>query len=49
MHFLFLLVIIVLLIILLSRTNSKNNYADLKNSIDRLNDKITNLTVVLKI
>jgi len=45
MHFLLLLVIIVLLIILLSRSNSKNNYADLKNSIDRLNDKITNLTI----
>ena len=34
-----------MLIILLSRTSSKNNYADLKNSIDRLNHKITNLTV----
>src|SRR5690349_8502374 len=45
MHFLLLLVIIVLLIILLSRTNSKNNYTDLKNSIDRLNKKIINLTV----
>src|SRR5215831_3759629 len=44
MHSLLLLVIIVLLIILLSKTKSRN-YVDLKNSIDRLNDKIMNLTV----
>jgi uncharacterized membrane protein len=43
MHFILLIVIIVLLIILLAKSNSRQYYTDLKNSINHLDDKIKSL------